>query len=412
MRLNTYLKGIIFSFVLVILGTVASCKRDEEPLKLPLEESENPNEQILSMEPFREVIINADVDGNYEGQLDPERVFSLSQDRKAYCHPDVQYFPQGFRGYRYWMVFTPYFGAVSGFSKYSAFENPTIVTSNDGINWDAPAGVKNPLIKCPSPQESFSGKLDDEDARGYWSDVDWEFYNNKFYLYYRSSWVSARALQSRGSKSANNAAKLSKGNPQRAVLRQTSDDGANWSPLEVCYTSDEPATPQNNFLLSPTVLHSGREFVSYEVLNNNLPDKFPGNKASYILRRTSADGVDFTNYKQGQWVQFANEPWLKLSDQYSPWHVQACMYDDYYFLIINVGTVKKSMGDALYLAYSRDGVNFRVCKKAIEEHNAYRSCVFPVSSDKNTIYLGAMVANTQGHFKYTELKIRKDKMIN
>ncbi|MCM8783273.1 MAG: hypothetical protein NC818_00635 [Candidatus Omnitrophica bacterium] len=56
-------------------------------------------------------------------------------------HPDIVYFPQGWQGYAYWMVFTPY-----PWSKRS-FENPSIVASHDGFYWEVPPGLKNPIVE-------------------------------------------------------------------------------------------------------------------------------------------------------------------------------------------------------------------------------------------------------------------------
>lgn len=52
-------------------------------------------------------------------------------------HPDVIYFPDGVDGYKYWMVYTPY--------PPNDKENPSIVRSNDGINW-VDTDITNPVI--------------------------------------------------------------------------------------------------------------------------------------------------------------------------------------------------------------------------------------------------------------------------
>ena len=58
-------------------------------------------------------------------------------------HPDVTYAPQGFGGYPYWMVFTPY---PSG---NDHLENPTIRASYDGIYWERVPGTADPLVPAP-----------------------------------------------------------------------------------------------------------------------------------------------------------------------------------------------------------------------------------------------------------------------
>ena len=59
-------------------------------------------------------------------------------------HPGMVYEKNGWQGYRYWMVYTPYPGAAS------TYENPCICASNDGENFELPAGAPNPLFPKPS----------------------------------------------------------------------------------------------------------------------------------------------------------------------------------------------------------------------------------------------------------------------
>ena len=69
-------------------------------------------------------------------------------------HPDVQYFPDGMDGYKFWMIFTP-LAYVSnppgGYSNDYWWERPTLVRSNDGINWVKTSDYTNPLISPGAP---------------------------------------------------------------------------------------------------------------------------------------------------------------------------------------------------------------------------------------------------------------------
>ena len=60
-------------------------------------------------------------------------------------HPSVVHIPYGFGGYTYWMAFTPLKAADN-----AAFENPSVVASNDGVHWEVPIGLNNPVIDAPS----------------------------------------------------------------------------------------------------------------------------------------------------------------------------------------------------------------------------------------------------------------------
>ena len=58
-------------------------------------------------------------------------------------HPGIVYFPGGWNGYQYWLVVTPYPGGNA------AFENPSILVSQDGVTWIQPPGITNPIAGPP-----------------------------------------------------------------------------------------------------------------------------------------------------------------------------------------------------------------------------------------------------------------------
>jgi hypothetical protein len=80
-------------------------------------------------------------------------------------HPDVIYFREPWNGYHYWMAFTPYFAANSD------VENPCILASNDGLAWEVPAGLTNPI--APKPASGFN------------SDTELVFANGRLYCLWR-----------------------------------------------------------------------------------------------------------------------------------------------------------------------------------------------------------------------------------
>ena len=89
-------------------------------------------------------------------------------------HPSVidflnEYFIPGWNGYRFWMAFTPY--PYTNAQK----ENPSLAASHDGINWEIPEGIVNPIVK--PPKEMAGENLADPDL----------IYNeqtNELWLYY------------------------------------------------------------------------------------------------------------------------------------------------------------------------------------------------------------------------------------
>ena len=72
-------------------------------------------------------------------------------------HPGVIDFGHGqrWRGYRYWMVVSGYF------QENNRQENPHVLASNDGFNWQPPLGLVNPIIPAP-PSPQFSSDPDIE----------------------------------------------------------------------------------------------------------------------------------------------------------------------------------------------------------------------------------------------------------
>jgi hypothetical protein len=82
-------------------------------------------------------------------------------------HPSVVWIPNKLSGYKYWMAFTPY----PDFD--SSKENPSIVASNDGVNWEVPQGVTNPLVPAPDT--------------GYYADPALLWDGTKLYLYWMHS---------------------------------------------------------------------------------------------------------------------------------------------------------------------------------------------------------------------------------
>lgn len=58
-------------------------------------------------------------------------------------HPDVVVLDEQWNGYRYWAVYTPNVMVTS------EYENPSIVASNDGVNWVEPEGISNPIEPQP-----------------------------------------------------------------------------------------------------------------------------------------------------------------------------------------------------------------------------------------------------------------------
>ena len=98
-------------------------------------------------------------------------------------HPTVEYFENGFNGYKYVMVQTPHPQSANTIYK-DRFECPTIHYSNDKINWTA-----GKLVDDLTTEEVV--------AKSYFSDPElvWNSDVNKLELWYRITHVNARSTE-------------------------------------------------------------------------------------------------------------------------------------------------------------------------------------------------------------------------
>ncbi|MEG3638127.1 hypothetical protein [Magnetococcus sp. PR-3] len=81
-------------------------------------------------------------------------------------HPDVLDFVTPWQGYRFWMVTTPYPFLDD------QVENPSVLVSHNGEQWQPPPGLRNPLVQTPK--------------QGFHADPDWFYHPQKqqLWLYY------------------------------------------------------------------------------------------------------------------------------------------------------------------------------------------------------------------------------------
>lgn len=129
-------------------------------------------------------------------------------------HPKVLYFPEGWRGFKFWMGYTPYpKGDINA-------ENPCIAVSQDGFYWDKPEGLVNPLALAPE--------------NGYNSDTHlvYDKENDRLEVWYRPF-----------DRTVNH----------DAVVRRVSEDGISWSDSEIMIDYNE----FGEMVLSPAVWKEG-----------------------------------------------------------------------------------------------------------------------------------------------------------
>ena len=161
------------------------------------------------------------------------------------CHPDVTYVKNGFGSghWCYWMVCTPYP------SDNRKQENPEIFASYDGITWEVPGEVKNPIVKS-------SINIQDHN-----SDPDMVFYAEKFWLFFREVQYGKKSCINR-------------------VLMTQSSDCINWSiPAEALCSKN------NTEILSPAIICRENCFLMWTIEKEK--GKFR------IARRESRNGLEW-----------------------------------------------------------------------------------------------------------------------
>ena len=232
-------------------------------------------------------------------------------------HPSVQYFQDGWNGYKYWMAMTPNTGVLDN------MENPSIYVSQDGITWTVPSGLINSLVPAP--------------VLGHNCDTDM-IYNaatKELYLYYlESDDVSGSYVK---------------------LLK--SSDGVNWSAPEVVVTDFRAKYS----VLSPTIeyVQALNKYYMWAVNAGN-----PGwqNQNNIVERRESTDGVNWSEpVAVSDFNQLGTQVW-HLFIRYIP------SKNEYWAIYPAYPNGSGSNNTMLYYAKSTDGMNWTTyAKPAIDK---------------------------------------------
>ena len=267
-------------------------------------------------------------------------------------HPDIVYFADGWRGYKYWMAMTPY----PHF--YARVENPSILVSNDGSSWEVPPGLTNPIISAPVP--------------GYNADPD-IIYNddaNELWIYFLRCWNDTEI------------AKL-------ALMR--SSDGIHWSEPEYLITWDRHIGMNEGYF---AIIKQGSDW-HYWALNF-----YAHHRVTY---RHSTDGKDWS---AGQSITFSPRPVIL------PWHLDVIYVSakqEYWMLFVD----DAAKGGMLYLAKSRDRLNWTLGVSEVlspsiygwDNDRIYRSTLlYDSNSQLLQVWYPGANTGTEWHIGYTEVK--------
>jgi hypothetical protein len=212
-------------------------------------------------------------------------------------HPSIALFTSPWHGYRYWMSMTPFTG-----QDYTV-ENPSILVSQDGISWQVPDGLTNPV----APNE-YRHLMD--------SELYYDNASDQLWLYYM------------------------KGTDNGAILLfRKSSDGIHWSAEQVLIQG-----PYDT-MVSPAV-----EKVDgiYRLWTVNPQGKGIVNLVEY---RTSTDGINWTSPQIVNLNQFGVQVW----------HIEIKWIEskkEYWAIYAGYLNGSNSGHTSLYIAKSSDGLNW------------------------------------------------------
>lgn len=218
-------------------------------------------------------------------------------------HPSVVYFDVAWNGYQYWMANTPLPGSQA---TPSAFENPSIWASNDGVTWVLPAGLVNPIV--PKPATGFNAD----------TELFYDSITNKLYCFWKdnSTTITIKVI--------------------------SSSDGVNWSNTKTALTRQADETEQ----VSPSVIKIGSLFYMYYVYYTVTVAP-----AARGMRRVSCSTIDG--------VYGNREEIVAPRTQYSAWwHMDIEKINGSYVLVSN--SSPSSNSGEIFTLSSIDGLNFKL----------------------------------------------------
>lgn len=268
-------------------------------------------------------------------------------------HPDVLYFADGWKGYKYWMAMTPYPKGVDD------FENPSMLVSQDGMNWSVPPGLTNPIVPMPA-------------APGWNNDPDILVVNDTMHVYFNESNPDSNTY----------------------VKHMTSADGIHWSLPQTVFSF-----PYH--LMSPAFIYEDSTYYVWYVRSKGCYD----NKSSLYMR-TSADGI---NWGPEQSVNIS-QPDKVI------WHINVIRDGTKYIMLLATYPVYTSdcAKTSLYYGESTDKINWQVNDKPIlspsfdgwDNFNIYRVSFIKQDSLLRIWYSGRN-KNRNWHIAYTEGTLQK-----
>lgn len=266
-------------------------------------------------------------------------------------HPDVVAFDTDWHGARYWMTMTPYPRSNQ------TLENPSILSSEDGIGVAVPAGLKNPVISAPKKSKDYNSD----------PELVYEAQTDRLVLFHRL--VEKKT---------------------NTVHVTTSRDGITWTAARA------PFWEHSHDVVSPTVApRSGAPARMWYVSAGKAGCEA---KVTHVITRSAADPTG--RVVETQWTGRAQTD-LTIPG-YEIWHIKARWIPEKaeYWMLISAYPDKKNgcHTDDLFLGRSIDGLHWTVTPQPILRHedrawtaaSVYRSTfLYDAASDELSLWISA-----------------------
>lgn len=255
-------------------------------------------------------------------------------------HPSVLFFEEPFDGYHYWMVESPY--PIGALPYRDRWECPSIHVSNDGLHWQIPKGLTNPIDDL-LPSEIRN--------RDFFSDPHLVFKDGQLECFYRYSEKTNEGYHTR-------------------LVRKTSRDGILWSDRELMldFLLSSCVDSIGDMVRSPAILWQNNRYRMWYVDNSDPKG------AKHVCYSESFDGTNWAEAITCTLEGYAT----------NPWHLDLALLNEEYVLTLY------DFHD-LTLWKSDDGISF-VFSKTLLSPSGISGCFY-----SDGLYRASLIKDLEGY---------------
>lgn len=234
-------------------------------------------------------------------------------------HPDVI-----IKDHQFKMAITPY--AYSDLD----LENPSFYVSDDGINFQPPPGLENPIIDHPN-----NGYNDDPD-------LIYNVRSNQYYIYYNETPYNSNTHK----------------RDRQYLSLLSSSDTIDWTDKRVLAFNFGAKDP---FVVSPAVIVSNGTYYLFHVEIDTANDHYCGVSDPHqhtISVFTSPDGLSWDKSNDTGIA-------INLPPNFNPWHLNVIQNGSKFYMLVNGYEGAFCNNHNLYMAVSDDLIHWNFIQKPL-----------------------------------------------